>query len=79
MTNSFLTLYDSNVKLKECDIEFSTPYFEQDSASKNNIIEEENKVHKYLYFITKELLTATGNNISNLASDLISLKFAMSC
>ena len=79
MTNSFLNLYDSNVKLTESDIAFSTHYFEQDSASKNSIIEEENKVPRYLYFVTKELLTATGNNIFNLASDLISLKFEMSC
>lgn len=53
MTNILLNLFDSYVKLTESDIEFSTPYFEQDSASKNSIIEEENKVPRYLYFITK--------------------------
>ncbi len=53
MTDNFLSLFESYVQLTESDIEFCKQYFELKSLPKNNIIEEENKVPKYLYFITK--------------------------
>lgn len=53
MTNNFLNLFDSYIKLTESDIDFCKQYFELKSLTKNNIAEEENKVPKCLYFITK--------------------------
>jgi CRP/FNR family transcriptional regulator, anaerobic regulatory protein len=52
MTDNFLNLFDSYVKLTDNDIEFSKQYFELKSMPKNNILEEENRVPKHLYFIT---------------------------
>ncbi len=53
MTDNFLNLFNSYVQLTESDIEFCKQYFELKSFSKNNILEEENKIPKHLYFITK--------------------------
>jgi len=53
MSDNFLNLFDSHVKLTESDIEFCKQYFELKSVSKNNIVEEENKVPKHLYFLSK--------------------------
>jgi CRP-like cAMP-binding protein len=53
MTDKFLNLFDSYVKLTENDIEFCKHYFELKSLPKNNIAEEENKIPAHLYFITK--------------------------
>jgi CRP/FNR family transcriptional regulator, anaerobic regulatory protein len=52
MTDNFLNLFDSYVKLTDNDIEFCKQYFELKSMPKNNIVEEENRVPKHLYFIT---------------------------
>lgn len=52
MTDNFLTLFDSYVKLTDSDMEICKQYFEFKSLPKNNIIEEENSVPKHLYFIT---------------------------
>jgi CRP-like cAMP-binding protein len=52
MTDNFLKLFDSYVKLTDSDIKFCKQYFELKSLPKNTIIEEENRVPKYLYFIT---------------------------
>jgi CRP-like cAMP-binding protein len=48
-----LNLFDSYVKLTDKDIDICKQYFELKSLPKNNIVEEENKVPKHLYFITK--------------------------
>jgi CRP-like cAMP-binding protein len=56
MPDNFLNLFDSYIKLTDSDIEFCKQYFELQSLSKNNIVEEENKVPKHLYFITKGLM-----------------------
>ena len=53
MSASFLNLFDSYVKLTDSEIEFCKPYFELNSVPKNSIVEEENRVPKHLYFITK--------------------------
>jgi CRP-like cAMP-binding protein len=53
MSDNFLNLFDSHVKLTESDIEFCKQYFELKSVAKNNIVEEENKVPKHLYFLSK--------------------------
>jgi CRP-like cAMP-binding protein len=53
MINNFLNLFEYNVKLSEIDLEFCKHYFEFETLPKNSIIEEENKVPKHLYFITK--------------------------
>ena len=53
MTDNFLTLFDSYVKLTDSDIEFCKPFFELCSVPKNSIVEEENRVPKHLYFIIK--------------------------
>jgi CRP-like cAMP-binding protein len=53
MRNDLFTLYKSYVKLTETDINFCSPYFEQFSVPKNSIVEEENRVPKHLYFISK--------------------------
>jgi len=53
MTDNFLNLFDSYVKLTDSDMEFCRQYFELQSLPKNNIVEEENRVPKHLYFITK--------------------------
>lgn len=52
MTDNFLNLFQSYVQLTESDIEFCNQYFELKSLPKNNIVEEENRVPKHLYFIT---------------------------
>jgi CRP-like cAMP-binding protein len=53
MSDNFLNLFDSHIKLTDKDIEVCKQYFELKSLAKNNILEEENKVPKHLYFITK--------------------------
>ena len=53
MSDNFLNLFDSYVKLTDKDIDICKQYFELKSLPKNNIVEEENKVPKHLYFITK--------------------------
>jgi CRP/FNR family transcriptional regulator, anaerobic regulatory protein len=53
MIDNFLKLFDSHVQLTESDIEFCKQYFELKSLSKNSIVEEENKIPRHLYFITK--------------------------
>jgi CRP-like cAMP-binding protein len=53
MRNDLFTLYKSYVKLTETDINFCSPYFELFSVPKNSIVEEENRVPKHLYFISK--------------------------
>ena len=53
MSASFLNLFDSYVKLTDSEIEFCKPYFQLNSVPKNSIVEEENRVPKHLYFITK--------------------------
>ena len=53
MSASFLNLFDSYVKLTDSEIEFCKPYFELNSVPKNSIVDEENRVPKHLYFITK--------------------------
>lgn len=53
MSDNFLNLFDSYVKLTDKDIDICKQYFEHKSSPKNNIVEEENKVPKHLYFITK--------------------------
>lgn len=52
MTDNFLSLFDSYVKLSDSDMEFCRKYFELASLPKNSIVEEENRVPKHLYFIT---------------------------
>jgi CRP-like cAMP-binding protein len=53
MTDNFLNLFDSYIKLTDSDIEICKQYFELTSLPKNNIAEEENKIPAHLYFITK--------------------------
>lgn len=53
MSDNFLNLFDSYVKLTDKDIDICKQYFEHKSSPKNNIVEEENTVPKHLYFITK--------------------------
>jgi CRP-like cAMP-binding protein len=53
MSDNFLNLFDSYVKLTDKDIDICKQYFEYKSLPKNNIVEEENTVPKHLYFITK--------------------------
>ncbi|TAF47664.1 MAG: Crp/Fnr family transcriptional regulator [Sphingobacteriales bacterium] len=53
MTDNFLNLFGNYVKLTKSDIEFFNKYFVLKSMQKNTIVEEENKVPKHLYFITK--------------------------
>jgi CRP-like cAMP-binding protein len=53
MSDIFLNLFDSHVKLTESDLKYCKQYFELKSVTKNNIVEEENKVPKHLYFLTK--------------------------
>jgi CRP/FNR family transcriptional regulator, anaerobic regulatory protein len=52
MKENFLNLFDSYVKLTDSDIAFCNQYFELKSLPKNNILEEENRIPKHLYFIT---------------------------
>lgn len=51
MTDHLFKLFDSYVKLTDSDSEFCKPYFELRSVTKNNIVEEENRVPKHLYFL----------------------------
>ena len=51
MSDHFLNLFDSYVKLTDKDIELCKQHFEFKSLPKNTIVEEENKVPKNLYFI----------------------------
>lgn len=53
MTDNFLHLFDSYVQLTKSDMKFCKQYFELKVLSKNSIVEEENKIPKHLYFITK--------------------------
>lgn len=53
MTDNFLNLFDSYVKLTESDTELCKQYFEFSSLPKNYITEEENKIPTHLYFIIK--------------------------
>ena len=51
MSDHFLNLFDSYVKLTDKVIELCKQHFEFKSLPKNTIVEEENKVPKNLYFI----------------------------
>jgi CRP/FNR family transcriptional regulator, anaerobic regulatory protein len=53
MINNLFSLIEKQVPLTESDKAFCTPYFELYSCSKNSLVEEENKVPTYLYFINK--------------------------
>ena len=53
MNNPFFNQFERYIKLTDSDIEFSKTYFELNSAAKKTILEVENKVPKYLYFITE--------------------------
>lgn len=53
MTDSFLNIFESYVKLTESDIEFCKQYFELTSLPKNNIAEEERRIPAHLYFIIR--------------------------
>ena len=71
MTDKFYNLFDSYVKLSESEMEFCRPYFELNSVPKNSIVEEENRVPKYLYFITQGFMRlfyydAQGDEITTL-------------
>jgi CRP-like cAMP-binding protein len=53
MTDNLSNLFDNYLKLTDSEIEFCRPYFELHSAPKNTLIEEENRVPRHLYFVTK--------------------------
>jgi CRP/FNR family transcriptional regulator, anaerobic regulatory protein len=53
MINNLFNLVEKQVPLTESDKAFCSPYFERLSFSKNSLVEEENKVPTYLYFINK--------------------------
>jgi CRP/FNR family transcriptional regulator, anaerobic regulatory protein len=51
MQQNFLNQFHSNAQLSADELALCSPYFELVHSSKNTIIEEENKVPGYLYFI----------------------------
>jgi CRP/FNR family transcriptional regulator, anaerobic regulatory protein len=53
MKDIFLDIFGSYVQLTENDIQICKQYFELKVSIKNSIVEEENKIPKHLYFITK--------------------------
>jgi CRP/FNR family transcriptional regulator, anaerobic regulatory protein len=53
MIESFVKTFEQFVQLTQSDIAFCEQYFTLQTISKNSIAEEESKVPRYLYFITK--------------------------
>ncbi|TAE30003.1 MAG: Crp/Fnr family transcriptional regulator [Cytophagales bacterium] len=53
MIDNLFKAFSTQVELTESDKEICAPYFELITFSKNSIVEEENRVPRYLYFIVK--------------------------
>lgn len=53
MIDNFKSIFSIHTQLTDSDLAFCKDYFELKSFSKNTIAEEENKIPRHLYFITK--------------------------
>ena len=53
MTVTFKEIFDNDASITEQEVEFCKSYFEFITLPKNYIVEEDNNIPKYLYFITE--------------------------
>jgi CRP-like cAMP-binding protein len=53
MTTDFKNIFNNYFQVTESDLEFCKPFFDLISSSKNSILEEDNHVPRYLYYINK--------------------------